>query len=159
MESTETVLLYLISVLLASEGLWALWSGEPMIQFVRRKLGFLAGKGLAICFVLLGLTLLGGNLWIHLFPLNLEHIEGRTFRRERVVLDGKRYLECTFDNVTFVYNGGPGELYQNEIIGPIHFDIAGNKEISRMVYILQRLGALSEGTVFNDATRGTIRPN
>jgi len=129
-----------------------------MIQFVKRRIGSKAGKGLAAFFVVLGLLLLGGNLWVYVFPTELEHIEGNTFRNERVILDGKRYLKCTFENVTFVYGGGPGELYQNEIKGQLRFNISGNKEISRMVYILQVLGALREGTVFNDATRGVIRP-
>jgi hypothetical protein len=33
-----------------------------------------------------------------------EEIYQKTFRNEEVVLDGKRFDHCTFDNVTFVYH-------------------------------------------------------
>jgi hypothetical protein len=43
------------------------------------------------------------------FPFNpnatLIEVRDRTFRNERVLLDGHRYTDCIFENVTLVYNG------------------------------------------------------
>ena len=38
-------------------------------------------------------------------PDQLQLIYGKTFRNQEVVLDGNKYDHCTFDNVTFVYDG------------------------------------------------------
>jgi hypothetical protein len=34
-----------------------------------------------------------------------ENVPSRLFRQEAVVLDGKNFMQCKFDNVTLVYNG------------------------------------------------------
>jgi hypothetical protein len=47
---------------------------------------------------------------------------GRTFRSERVLLDGHSYLRCIFENVTFVYNGTtPIQMTLNTISGKTMF--------------------------------------
>lgn len=38
-------------------------------------------------------------------PYNPIVVAGKTFRNERVPLDGHSYRSCTFEHVTFVYNG------------------------------------------------------
>lgn len=36
---------------------------------------------------------------------NLQRVWGQTFKNQTVALDGFHYLHCTFDNVTFLYEG------------------------------------------------------
>jgi hypothetical protein len=43
---------------------------------------------------------------------------GKTFRNEKVPLDGFSYVECEFTNVNFVFNGdAPFDLIRNKISG------------------------------------------
>ncbi len=52
-----------------------------------------------------------------------KQVFGRPFQNERVVLDDTSYVHCTFDHVTFVYNGtGPIGLSDNTIEGPLKID-------------------------------------
>ena len=47
----------------------------------------------------------------------LKQISNRTFQGQTVVLDGYEYINCTFDDVTFVYNGtAPTRMTQSKII-------------------------------------------
>lgn len=46
-----------------------------------------------------------GTAWKFDKDRTLVEITGRTFRNEKVLLDGHKYTDCTFDNVTFTYNG------------------------------------------------------
>src|SRR4051794_17438943 len=72
--------------------------------------------------VVLGLLWIGRSIWSfrprlpHLtnpsfhFPTPNWHdpltpIVNRTFRNETVELDGKNFVDCSFENVTFLYNG------------------------------------------------------
>ncbi|MCO6419679.1 hypothetical protein JYK14_26435 [Siccirubricoccus sp. KC 17139] len=51
-------------------------------------------------------------------PYSPITIIGKTFRNERVILDGYSYVRCKFTNVTFVYNGTtPVQLSNNVIQG------------------------------------------
>jgi hypothetical protein len=47
----------------------------------------------------------------------LVKITGRTFRNQRVLLDGHDYQNCTFENVTLVYNGRVGNFSNNVVRG------------------------------------------
>ena len=38
--------------------------------------------------------------------MSLVNVEGLTFKNERVVFDGKRYVGCKFVRCTLVYSGG-----------------------------------------------------
>ena len=35
----------------------------------------------------------------------LEEVRGKEYRNDSVTIDGKRFIDCSFDNVTVVYNG------------------------------------------------------
>lgn len=51
-------------------------------------------------------------------PYSPTSIIGKTYRNERVVLDGYSYSNCEFYNVTFVYNGTtPIQLSNNKVLG------------------------------------------
>lgn len=45
----------------------------------------------------------------------LVRIEGRKFVNEKVELDGHSYVNCDFENVTFVYNGGLSEVFNSRV--------------------------------------------
>ena len=48
---------------------------------------------------------------------------GKTFRKERVPLDGFSYIDCEFIDVTFVYEGrAPFDILNPTITGPPYFD-------------------------------------
>lgn len=50
-------------------------------------------------------------------PLTI--VAGKTFRNERVELDGKEFRNCTFMNVKLVYNGrARAALIRNEFVNP-----------------------------------------
>jgi hypothetical protein len=53
-------------------------------------------------------------------PYKAISIIGKTFRNEKVLLDGNAYSGCEFYNVTFVYNGTtPIQFANNKINGQI----------------------------------------
>lgn len=76
-------------------------------------------------------------------PTRKEEVVGKTFRNERVPLDGKSYLKCRFENVTFVYNGtGPWTLVGNKLMGVMRVNtespaVAGAMSLLRLVGFLK----------------------
>lgn len=38
--------------------------------------------------------------------MELERIEGKTFGDERVEIDGKHFVDCSFNGTTLIFNGG-----------------------------------------------------
>ncbi|MGA2978282.1 MAG: hypothetical protein ABSD76_01705 [Terriglobales bacterium] len=48
---------------------------------------------------------------------NLEAVYGRQFSNEKVVLDGRNYIDCKFDNVTFRWDGRPWAMMNGAITG------------------------------------------
>src|ERR1700757_2316363 len=53
----------------------------------------------------------------------LERVPSRIFRNETVVLDGKYFLQPTFDHVSFIYNGTAGVAMDNA-----HFSLSGSSD-------------------------------
>jgi hypothetical protein len=72
---------------------------------------------------------------------SLTVVRGKTFRNERVVLDGHKYFSCSFVNVTLVFNGGPFGLEHNNLEGVV-FD-SDRREIGRTLYLLHSLGLIA----------------
>jgi hypothetical protein len=57
------------------------------------------------------------------YPYQPERIVGKKFANERVVLDGRSFLDCDFTNVTMVYNGTTAiQLRGNRLHGAIRYD-------------------------------------
>src|SRR5712691_4364071 len=51
-----------------------------------------------------------------------DYINGKTFANEEVILDGKSYKHCTFQHVTFKFNGtAPFQFSYNQIVGAYGF--------------------------------------
>ena len=80
--------------------------------------------------------------WQSLSPNQLTTISHRKFINERVPLDGYRYEDCTFPNVTFVYNGTAAPAFEhNDISGRVMMDTDNNAVFSTG-QILKGLGML-----------------
>lgn len=61
--------------------------------------------------------------WEEWAEMPLTPVEGKTFRNERVLLDGFHYADCTFINPTFVYNGEkPFRMRHPTIEGSINLE-------------------------------------
>jgi len=55
-------------------------------------------------------------------PYNPKQIINQTFENQEVVLDGFSYIDCTFHNVTFVYNGTtPIQFNNNKVDGIVRY--------------------------------------
>jgi len=68
-------------------------------------------------------------------------VNGKHFVRERVPLDDIGYIDCTFDQVTFVYNGTAAfELYGDRING--YTMASDNPSLNAMLNLLYGFGAL-----------------
>jgi hypothetical protein len=81
---------------------------------------------------------------LHFKHSNLVEVRGRTFRNEKVLLDGYKYTDCVFENVTFVYGGtGATELSHSTMKG-FAFQ-PGSPAVGSTVKILGGLGMLREG--------------
>jgi len=76
--------------------------------------------------------------------LPLTDVTDRTFNRERVLIDGHSYNHCVFLDVTFVVNGGRGEIKNSRIVAP--YSIASdNPKINTAVSALNLFGMLKAG--------------
>ncbi len=65
-------------------------------------------------------------------------IIGKTFKNERVELDGFSYIECKFINVTFVYKGeAPYDMVNIEFIGTPRFDISSSEPLGGLIKLLE----------------------
>lgn len=74
----------------------------------------------------------------------LVTVEGRVFSHEQVILDGFSYRNCTFYNVVFLFNGGPGEINCIVKSGNNGF-LTFSKPVERTIKILHGLGMLRPG--------------
>jgi hypothetical protein len=83
-------------------------------------------------------------------------VENRTFTNERVLLDGRIYRNCRFENVTFVYNGTQSlEVSNSNIVG--RYRVASdNPAVEGTIGWLAGLGALSSQFEFRG--NGRIQP-
>lgn len=82
-----------------------------------------AGLGLAFVALGCGLALLYHyhyKSYSYNRNASLRLITDKSFRSERVVIDGKEFRDCSFDNVTIVYNGtAPVKMIGNRFSGDL----------------------------------------
>ncbi len=81
----------------------------------------------------------------------LEDVTGQRFASQTVVLDGRRFLQCSFDNVTFEYEGTArmeAPLLSIPSVGPNgepHYRfISRNVIVGQTIEILRALDALKD---------------
>jgi hypothetical protein len=73
-------------------------------------------------------------------PSESEQVDGRTFANEVVVLDGHDFVNCTFTNVTFVYDGKtPVKFTHNTVVGGFRFK-TNNEVVDRTAVLMRGLG-------------------
>ena len=92
-----------------------------------------------------GLKLLRGRMQSKThaaFAISLEKGIGHHFRNERVPIDNRLYMDCTFENVTFVWDGGEGSMDNVHFQGTKRLEIL-NPERAVTVDVLKLLGFLT----------------
>jgi hypothetical protein len=78
-------------------------------------------------------------------PYSPVSIIGKTFRNEKVLLDGYSYSHCEFYNVTFIYNGTtPIQFSNNKVLGTQNY-MSDNPAVSGTVGWLQGFSLLRPG--------------
>jgi hypothetical protein len=85
-------------------------------------------------------------------PITLKSITGRTFQNERVPLDGCAYIGCAFNQVTFVFNGGPCSVTRCSVNGRPRIETS-NTQLLNLMALLSVLKFLAPETQFADAVR------
>lgn len=82
------------------------------------------------------------------FPPSIV-VSKEKFINERIILDGKSYIDCEFENVTFVFNGtAPFSLMNNKFNGRIQV-ASDNPAISGSFALLRGLGYLDNVDFLN----------
>ncbi|MBQ2262604.1 MAG: hypothetical protein II336_14700 [Loktanella sp.] len=78
------------------------------------------------------------------FNIATKTIKNQTFRHQEIVVDGKRFLGCTFDGVTLVYQGtGWFHFEQNKFMGSFSLKVDSKAAEAGLAFGLlsQQLGA------------------
>lgn len=87
---------------------------------------------------------------------DLIAINGKFFSNERVVLDGKSFVNCVFEACTIVYNGSEKIWFSNNALrAPIQIQ-SDVPEIQRMMVFLHQLGMLA--VPFRDQNGNFVTP-
>jgi hypothetical protein len=73
----------------------------------------------------------------------LKIIIGQTFKNKTILLDGKEFIECVFENCTFRWNGGKHTVQNCRIIGSKGIE-SQNSIIYSTIDILKSLGFLEK---------------
>lgn len=75
---------------------------------------------------------------------------GRSFQNEAVLLDGRKFSNCTFSNVTFVYEGtAPFEFNgKPNLTGTVSIE-SGNQIVKQTFNMFNNLGLTMPGRVIN----------
>lgn len=70
----------------------------------------------------------------------METIRSRAYKNQEVLLDGKRFDRCMFDNVTFMYNGTAKYSFgePSTITGNIQFK-SDSEIVHGAIYVFQLL--------------------
>lgn len=79
-------------------------------------------------------------------PYRPISIIGETFTNKQVVLDGHSYQHCTFENVTFVYNGTTPPAFNNNVFRGTPVLRSENPVVDGTVAVLKGLGYLQPGS-------------
>jgi hypothetical protein len=83
-------------------------------------------------------------------PYSPELVSGKTFRNERVILDAHSYSRCTFENITFVYNGTtPIQLNNNTFSGTRRF-ASDNQSVTGAWLLFIGMGVTIPGITLED---------
>jgi hypothetical protein len=85
-------------------------------------------------------------------PYRPISVVGKVFRNERVALDGKFYSRCTFENVTFVYNGTTTiQFSDNKVVGSVWY-ASDNPAVLGTLGWMRGFGAIKDGIIVDAGT-------
>lgn len=85
--------------------------------------------------------------WPH--PYQPTSVVGKAFRNERVILDGKSYSHCIFENVTFVYNGTTTiQFSNNKILGSAWY-ASDNPAVLGTLGWMRGFGLVKDGVIID----------
>lgn len=174
-------LYFAIGTVLAAAGLlgsdlkliWArcskLWSKSPNTQ---PSSGW--GREVMVLLALIGSLAMSSYGWYktsHLSPIIVEktvtdtykfrysgdsppskRFQGQSFENQEVLLDDSSYIDCTFRNVTFIYNGTSTFVFEHNVISGYVFQ-SDNPSINNTMRVLYGLGQIKENVaVFQRGT-------
>ena len=72
----------------------------------------------------------------------LETVSNKKFVNERVVIDGKRFVQCHFENVTIVFNGkAPYDFFRVTSSGENYLE-SNNAQYQRLLSLMHGTGML-----------------
>lgn len=84
--------------------------------------------------------------------INLQQISNKHFLNQEVVLDGKSFVNCTFENVKFVYSGNPTQIVNYKAVGKMAFETS-HPRISNALRVLEMMGLVDpKGFRIRDGT-------
>jgi len=75
-------------------------------------------------------------------------VVGRTFRNERILVDGKNFVDCKFYNVTFQYNGKGPVGFNGCYFSGVYVDTE-DMPVATTFMLLQGTGFIREGIDIN----------
>jgi hypothetical protein len=78
--------------------------------------------------------------------IDFQQVLDRHFTNERVPLDGMRYRHCTFENVTFVYQGTDSGIIEDAHLTGVNY-YSDNPSILAYVSLLKQMGHLPRLTI------------
>ena len=84
----------------------------------------------------------------------LEHVCEKSFRNERVEIDGKRFTSCTFEGCELIYAGGDVEFGPGCSVENCRPEFSGPAR--RTVLLLHSLGLLSFNPLDEQAKTRTV---
>jgi hypothetical protein len=85
-------------------------------------------------------------------------IVGKSFTNEKVLMDGYSYVDCEFNNVTFVYNGTTAiQMVGSKIAGPIRFD-SENPAVMGTILLLKGFGAIGDNFKVDIGPNNRLEP-
>jgi hypothetical protein len=123
-------------------------AGHDQMAPQKGRVGLFAALGIAV--LLSSWALFAVSLgWIGAGPnfsdQNLKQIVNQTFRNETVDVDGKEFLECTFENVTFKFEGKRAFRFINvKFVRPSYYRfLTSNPVVTQTASLLNTLENLT----------------
>ncbi len=78
-------------------------------------------------------------------PMVRKRVYGQSFRNEKVILDGHSFVDCSFESVTFVFNGGLSEMINAHIRDSAHLSLESmNPTVQQAMKVFKGLGIVGQ---------------
>ena len=121
--------------------LWELFSDKPLITGAFDLATFLSRYWLLVVSVPIFLLIVLPPI-IERFR-ELEPIFNKHFKNDTLVIDGKSYMGCTFENCKLSYDGGKFIIAESHKNGSVGFT-SNNDVVVRTIILLKSMGLLEE---------------